>query len=565
MIIPVKPLFVKRVCAMDSSGDDMLYVVDPNLGALGKIDARTGLVQGLVNFEHFSEFKGVRAFSMGADGTTHLCRSNRIHTVSIRDGVVTPAGDPFTIDAAHHIVGLCSRGARHYVADEAGRLFVIENGELLRTVRVARGIGDMTLHDGRLLILCAISRCVHIYSLDGTRLASATIPHEGAAAIASVKTSDSETPFLYIYYNACSWEVFDDAGSESMCNGNTNLQLGKDVYEGFIERFEYNVVELGGGNNVCLSRGYEVEITCAEMIRPLFDVLDRLEGLAVCARMSVPVDTPRQRVKSLEIIGDVPAAMMDDEDGNAIIEYDLTGIRLSKQRRIFGYNAIVEAHGIRYKLNGSDPLDCPDDIRRRYLKAESRYDMDRREMKERAARIVAGMPTESRRNVVSIAKAVREYVYSRVVYRYTHRYSSPVETLRLGEGTCGNYTELIIGLLRLCGVACRPVGDCKVPEYKLRYERVNAVCTPDHDHAWVEFYEPQVGWVPMESSSDGVPERHDRFFGALSWIYIENSRTARMCDLCKPGTWESIGCGLKYSDLFVPEIQIRIGREASLY
>ena len=67
-------------------------------------------------------------------------------------------------------------------------------------------------------------------------------------------------------------------------------------------------------------------------------------------------------------------------------------------------------------------------------------------------------------------------MYSRLEYRYNNRYTSPVETLRGGEGTCGKYMELLVG----------------------------SVCTPDYDHAWVEFYVPAVGWVPMESSSDNT-------------------------------------------------------------
>jgi hypothetical protein len=164
-----------------------------------------------------------------------------------------------------------------------------------------------------------------------------------------------------------------------------------------------------------------------------------------------------------------------------------------------------------------------------------------------------------------MAKAVREYVYSRLEYRYNNKYTSPVETLRSGEGTCGKYMELLIGLMRLCGVACRPVGDFKVPEYKLRYPMVNTVCKPDYDHAWVEFYVPAAGWVPMESSSDNMPERHERFFGALSWIYIENSRTEKMCEICKPGSWEKINSDLMYSDFFIPDIQIKILGEAPLH
>ncbi len=56
--------------------------------------------------------------------------------------------------------------------------------------------------------------------------------------------------------------------------------------------------------------------------------------------------------------------------------------------------------------------------------------------------------------------------------------------------------------MRLCGVPCREVGDYKVPDYKLEYGIVHSVSRPDYDHVWVEFYIPDIGWIPMESSSD---------------------------------------------------------------
>ena len=558
MVTAIRPLFAKNISSIDSNEEDAIFVVDPELGGLGRIDVRTGLFQCLLNFKHFNEFERAAALCMRPDGTIHYCRSNLIHTVSIENGSVHAATGPITIDAAQSIVGLCWKDGRYYVADVTGSLLVVENSELIRTVRIGNGINDMTLHGDRLLILRGVSRAVHIVDLDGTHVASVTVPHDGAVGIAAVKTSDAKEPCVYVYYNQCNWDVFDDAGSELTSNGSANVTLRNDARDGFIERLDYKLTDLGRGNNFCLSGGYEIEFTYAEMLKPIGDILDELEGIKLCIRLSIPVDTPRQKVKSLETIGDIPAAVTEDEEGNAIVEFDLTGIRLDKECRIFGYHAIIEAYGIRYKLNGASTDDYPADIRRRFLKEESRYDMGRQELKDIAERLLACIPTQERGNVIRIAKAVREYVYSRLGYRFNSRCSSPVETLRLGEGTCGKYMELMIGLLRLCGVACRPVGDFKVPEYKLRYVPVGSVCTPDNDHAWVEFYVPEVGWVPMESSSDGVPEKHDRFFGALSWVYIENSRTDKMCKICKPGSWENIDQDLRYSELFIPEIQIRI-------
>lgn len=563
MVTPVKPLFARHIVSIDSNEEDALFVVDPELGALGKIDIRTGFFHGIVNFRSFNAFKGTAALCLRPDGIVNYSRSNRIYAVGIENGMVRDAMDVITIDQAEDLVGLCWKNDRCYAVDRRGALFILDEDGLIQTTEVGNAANDITLHGDRLFILNAASRAIYIYSLDGIHLASLTIPHEGASGIASVKTSDREEPGIYIYYNQDSWDVFDDASSESGKRGSPNIKLNTHVSDGFIERLDYKIIELGEMGNFGLSAGYEVKLTYAEMLKPARDVLERIGGVEMCVRLSIPVETRRQKVKSIRIIGDVPGVLKEDENGNEIVEFDLTGVELGKERRSFGYSAVIEVYGIRYRLNVADSP-YPDDIKTRFLKEESRYDMSRRELRGIAAGLISALPENERGNILKIAKAVREYVYGKLEYRYNNQYTSPVETLRGGEGTCGKYMELLIGLMRLCGVACRPVGDFKVPEYKLRHARVNSVSTPDYDHAWVEFYVPGVGWVPMESSSDNAPERHERFFGALSWIYIENSRTEKMCEICKPGCWEKVDNDLMYSDFFVPDIQIEVLREAPL-
>jgi Transglutaminase-like superfamily len=560
VVTPIRPLFAKNIGSIDSNEEDAIFVVDPELGALGKIDVRTGFFQGVVNFRSVDEFKGAGAVCMRQDGIINYSRRNRVYTVSIENGVAHDVMPPFTIDEATDIVGLCWKRGIYYASDRGGALFVLDEKGLIKAFDVGDGINDITLHENCLFVLSDCSRAIRVYSLDGEHLASLTTPHEGASGIASVNASDNEEPGIYVCYSPRSWDVVDDARAKSDMGTYPNIKLNDDICDGFIERLNYKVIGLGEAGNYGLTDGYELEFTYAEMLKPVRDIVERIRGVKMHVRLSIPVDTRRQKVKSVKIIGDVPGVIKKDDEGSEIAEFDLTDIEIDKELRLFGYSVVIEVYGIRYKLNSPD-LFYPDDIKTRFIKDEPRYDMDRRELKDVAAGLMSAMPASERGNAVGIAKAVREYVYGRLKYRYNNRYTSPVETLRGGEATCGKYMELLIGLMRLCGVACRPVGDFKVPEYKLRYERIGSVCAPDYDHAWVEFYVPAVGWVPMESSSDNVPGRHERFFGALSWIYIENSRTERMCEIGNPDVWKRVDNDLMYSDFFVPDIQIKILRE----
>ncbi|MFM0150990.1 hypothetical protein, partial [Paraburkholderia sp. RL18-085-BIA-A] len=91
MVTAIRPLFAKNISSIDSNEEDAIFVVDPELGGLGRIDVRTGLFQCLLNFKHFNEFERAAALCMRPDGTIHYCRSNLIHTVSIENGSVHAA------------------------------------------------------------------------------------------------------------------------------------------------------------------------------------------------------------------------------------------------------------------------------------------------------------------------------------------------------------------------------------------------------------------------------------------------------------------------------------------
>jgi len=42
VITSIKPLFARNISSIDSNEEDAIFVVEPELGALGKIDVRTG-------------------------------------------------------------------------------------------------------------------------------------------------------------------------------------------------------------------------------------------------------------------------------------------------------------------------------------------------------------------------------------------------------------------------------------------------------------------------------------------------------------------------------------------
>jgi hypothetical protein len=110
-----KTLFARNIGAIDSNEEDMIFVVDPELGALGKIDVQTersdGAFQGVVNFKSFNGFKRAGAICMRPDGIINYSRFNEIHAVRVENGMVYEAMEPSRSMRQRRLFGLDGKTA----------------------------------------------------------------------------------------------------------------------------------------------------------------------------------------------------------------------------------------------------------------------------------------------------------------------------------------------------------------------------------------------------------------------------------------------------------------------
>ena len=117
--------------------------------------------------------------------------------------------------------------------------------------------------------------------------------------------------------------------------------------------------------------------------------------------------------------------------------------------------------------------------------------------------------------------SIRNYVYDKLSYSIKPHIDTPDIVLERGTGSCGEYVGLLLALCRLNGIACRTVGRYKCPPYA---EKKGIPLQPDYNHVWLEFYIPDLGWLPMESNPDDVGRdgpHPTRYFMGLSWFHIE--------------------------------------------
>jgi len=106
-----------------------------------------------------------------------------------------------------------------------------------------------------------------------------------------------------------------------------------------------------------------------------------------------------------------------------------------------------------------------------------------------------GEPTPTLELLTGMIEGVRHGLL--YVRRHEKGIQTPAETLRLGSGTCRDFTELMIEALRALGLPARFVsGYLYVPD-RDRGEVHGGGST----HAWVQVYLPGAGWIDIDPTN----------------------------------------------------------------
>ena len=251
---------------------------------------------------------------------------------------------------------------------------------------------------------------------------------------------------------------------------------------------------------------YYVDLEPDADVEPLHDVQ---------WRMSLPIESPRQRMVAVEPIG-LPFELVE-EDGQPVAVFTIPKVDAGT-RLILGWRASLEVFGIKHLLTAADLADAPalsPEMAARYLIDDEDLDLDSPEI-ARATAIALGDET----NVLEQARRLRSYVYDRLEYEMGNA-DSPIGVLARGSGSCGEHVGTIMALYRRAGLACRVAGRYKSPYHPWS----GGPLYPDFNHVWVDLYLPGYGWVPVESNPDGdvvdVGPYPDRFFLGLPWRHVE--------------------------------------------
>jgi transglutaminase-like putative cysteine protease len=391
------------------------------------------------------------------------------------------------------------------------------------------GVENITVR-GEELWVCDTSEQT-VYCLDratGEIQFSVLTPFDCPTGLAFDFNSDQGT--LYVAY----------ASEEPYIRDNPNLNPSHELTyrdRTFIHPLDYDYDPVG---HYALSNGYLIEMTYVEELSPLEEVyLEKLEW-----RIALPAQTNRQKVRRIEPIG-LPFTE-EIHDGQRVAVFKFDSLKPS-ERHLFGWKALIEVRGIKYRLTPKDVENIPDlspEFQERYLVDNDELGMDTGIVR-RAAREAIGSETNLLRKMFSI----RNYVYDQLSYGIKPHIDTPDVVLERGIGSCGEYVGVLLALSRLNGIACRTIGRYKCPPYA---EQQHLPLQPDFNHVWLEFYVPGLDlWLPMESNPDDVVEQGpypSRFFMGLAWYHIE---------IGKGVTFESLkSFGLPLEDISIGDLAL---------
>ena len=399
-----------------------------------------------------------------------------------------------------------------------------ETGEV-ETLGKSKGIGfdDLCYHEGKLFLVDFQEQTVYVFDLKAREFIFEILtPFENPTGITSVYHQKLDKKVLYVAYSRPSFEVYDTGDSEF------KLQIDTPVQDNFIYPLLFQHDQK---KKAVLSNGFVVEMCYVEKLHALPEVAEKYRTVKdIEWKISLPMTTDRQEVLDFQPIGnfDMRIERIAAEENRPVAVFSIPEIDLETERRVFGWKALVKMFGIRYCVD-------PEDIREiseaelnqyaQYLKNERKLDMESRYVIEAAQEAVENLSDRDQKNVLKKAKAIRDYIYDRLTYVMDRYHDGTEQVLSQREGSCGEYLNVFLSLFRLNHIPVRNCGNYKVPAYKMQAGARNVFLSPDFNHVWLQFYVPDLGWVPLESSADddasSFREWAQRYFMSLAWYHME--------------------------------------------
>lgn len=344
------------------------------------------------------------------------------------------------------------------------------------------GNGSITLRNNNIYITDSEENIIRCYSFNGNLLWEAITPF--IDPIGQVWLSND----LYILYGG----LVNEVGYENRC-----WQEQKP----FFHKLNIKIEEK---ENIVLTKTNAFEVTFF-YYEPFHEIPDFLPAKVLLA---LPTDCIHQKVLSINPLGLDFTIKTKNNAKYGIFDFkdnfeDSYGI---------GYVAHLKLQSVKYNIVDPDNFYLSTKV---FLEEDDLLDFDINNSFYNKFIIYDKI------NDIEKVLKLRNIVFKRLYYRINRRAKSYIEIFEDGYGTCGDYTALILAFLYKNNIACRSATGYKVPRF---YISQGGIISVYYNHTWIEIFDKNLNYYPVESSSDDK-EYNDRLcegqFLGIDWSHIK--------------------------------------------
>jgi CubicO group peptidase (beta-lactamase class C family)/transglutaminase-like putative cysteine protease len=224
----------------------------------------------------------------------------------------------------------------------------------------------------------------------------------------------------------------------------------------------------------------------------------------------LPLESARQEIHYLHVAERGRQRIFTDVHGQRLAHYSFDRLEAGEWVDL-GFVVGLTLRNMRWNATGQSAYrDAPTltpEQRRRYLKPETDYSMETELMRQAAADLIQGAPSDFEKLV-----RIHDYVIGKIRYVRDNQWDPAAVVLARGTGSCSEYNYVLSGLCRLAGLPTRCVGGTS--------NGFRALPTTDAVfHRWTEVFLSGYGWFPADCSRDANPIRGKRsHFGR---VYVD--------------------------------------------
>ena len=188
----------------------------------------------------------------------------------------------------------------------------------------------------------------------------------------------------------------------------------------------------------------------------------------------IPKNGPYQEVRNLKIEGIQESEIFDYDNVQVLRFQD----KISQDTTVsIKYDVVLKSGNITWD----------EKIQEEYLKEEPGIEVNDDKILNKANSLVDG-------NSLDDVKTIYDFVHSHLEWpkgnrvNYGENIQSALVALETGEGVCGEFANLMTGLLRAKGIPAKSISGLAMPSTTSLFNKKQAFNHNAVAHAWVEFY-----------------------------------------------------------------------------